>query len=176
MTRTVYRMIPALALLLAVTACSSHQTAGEKLDDAVITSKVEAKLAADPEVSAFNVDVDTEDGVVRLSGIVKHEKAREEAADLARGTDGVRSVVNDIQVGDITVGERLSDASITVKVKAKLAADPEINPFNIDVDTDGKVVTLSGTVASRDAKLEAEQLARNVKGVEKVRNLLKVKG
>lgn len=164
-----------LALLLTTTvACSGNRTVGERIDDAVITSKIETKLAADPEVSAFQVDVDTTDGVVRLSGVVEKRRARREAADLARHTNGVRRVINDITIGKLSAKDRLDDAGITTKIKAKLTADPEVNPFDIDVDTDNGVVTLSGTVGSSAAKREAEELAASVKGVSKVRNRLEV--
>lgn len=174
MNKTFLRLTLTLGLLIASTACSSHQTVGEQIDDAVITAKIEAKLTADPEVSAFNVDVDTEDGVVRLSGVVKQKRARREAADLARNTQGVRRVINDITIGEMTASERFDDASITVKVKAKLTADPEVNPFKIDVDTDQGVVTLSGRVSSAKVKREAEQLSKSVEGVKSVHNRLKV--
>lgn len=162
------------ALAFGTVACSSTQPVGEQIDDAVITSKIEAKMAADTQVSAFNVGVDTQDGVVRLSGTVKHPEARREAEEIARSTKGVRRVVNEIEVGDRSMGDRLDDAGITAKVKSKLAADPEINPFNIDVDTKDGVVTLSGRVASGENKREAGELARSTKGVRDVRNMLKV--
>ena len=49
---------------------------------------------------ATNIDVDSEMGVVTLTGMVKTADARQEAEDLAAGTDGVRSVRNNLTVGD----------------------------------------------------------------------------
>ena len=66
------------------------------------------------------------------------------------------------------------DIEITAKVKTKLAADPEINPFRIDVDTVNGRVTLSGTVRTERQREEAETLARGTEGVSEVRNLLEV--
>ena len=64
---------------------------------------------------------------------------------------------------------------ITAKIKSKLAADGDINPFNIDVDSvRGGYVTLSGTVAKASAKEAAEQHARNTAGVKEVKNEIKV--
>jgi len=71
---------------------------GPVLDDASITAKIKAKLIADPEVNSFHIDVDTVDGRVALNGKVASAELREEAEDLARGTTGVRQVVNLIQV------------------------------------------------------------------------------
>jgi hyperosmotically inducible periplasmic protein len=93
------------AIVLAVTAaillfgaCSSTRTVGEQVDDGWITTKIESKLAGDPEVSAFNVDVDTLDGVVTLKGAVKSQEAKAQAEEHARETEGVTRVVNQIVV------------------------------------------------------------------------------
>jgi hyperosmotically inducible periplasmic protein len=70
----------------------------------------------------------------------------------------------------------LEDATITAKVKAKLTADPEVNPFRIDVDTVNHVVTLTGTVKSAAVSAEAEKLARQTAGVRAVVNRLQIEG
>jgi hyperosmotically inducible periplasmic protein len=68
------------------------------LDDASITARVKAKLVADPEVNSLHIDVDTLDGRVTLNGKVSSADQRAEAEKLARHTDGVRQVINLIQV------------------------------------------------------------------------------
>jgi osmotically-inducible protein OsmY len=73
-----------------------------------------------------------------------------------------------------SAGTQVDDAAITATVKAKLAADGDINPFNIDVDANEGVVTLQGRVAKEEARTKAEQLARNTDGVTRVINLIKV--
>jgi hyperosmotically inducible periplasmic protein len=90
----------ALILALALGACSSTKTAGTQVDDAAITAKVKAKLAADGDINPFNIDVDTNEGVVTLQGRVAKDEARTKAEQLARDTDGVRRVINLIKVGD----------------------------------------------------------------------------
>jgi hyperosmotically inducible protein len=89
-----------LMLALALGACSSTKTAGTQVDDAAITAKVKAKLAADGDINPFNIDVDTNEGVVTLQGRVAKEDARTKAEQLARDTDGVRRVINLVKVGD----------------------------------------------------------------------------
>lgn len=83
-------------------SCSSNQPIKEQFSDAGITTKIKSKFAADPDVSVFNISVETEEGIVYLTGRVKEERQKEEAEELARNTEGVRSVVNHIQVGDRT--------------------------------------------------------------------------
>ncbi len=177
MTRPIRILSPLFgALLLLLTfGCSSTQTVGEEIDDATITTKIEAKLTGDSEVSAYNVDVDTNDGVVRLSGEVEKAEAKAEAEKLARDTEGVRRVINEITVGEgRSTGDRLSDTEITTKIKAKITGDGDLSPFNINVDTKDGVVTLRGTVKSMESKQEAERIARETSGVKKVDNMLQV--
>jgi hyperosmotically inducible protein len=93
----------ALGLILGsgATACSTTQSSETQIDDAWITTKVKSKLAADPQVSAVNVSVETNEGVVTLTGRVKSDVARREAVKLAKDTEGVRSVRDLLEVGSI---------------------------------------------------------------------------
>jgi osmotically-inducible protein OsmY len=66
--------------------------------DAAISAEIKGKLAADPELSAFAVDVDTNGGRVTLSGSAPSHEAIGRATLLALETDGVREVVSTLQV------------------------------------------------------------------------------
>jgi len=178
-TRWTTGSLAALAALVVLTigavGCASTRPPGNQFDDAVLTSKVQTKIAADPGLNPFEIHVDTLNRVVRLSGNVETDVDREAAERLPRGTEGVVDVRNDIGLGDPTLGENVTDAWIVTKIKAKLTADPQINPFNIDVDASEGRVTLSGTVAKQEARDEAERHARDTKGVKSVTNLITVK-
>lgn len=93
-------VVLALVMALGMVACSSTRTAGTQVDDSAITASVKAKLAADGDINPFNIDVDTNEGVVTLQGRVAKEEARTKAEQLARETDGVSRVINLIKVGD----------------------------------------------------------------------------
>lgn len=71
-------------------------TAAGKVDDASITAKVNAALAADKELSAIRIDADTQNGVVTLSGPAPTATAKEHAGEVARGIKGVTSVNNQL--------------------------------------------------------------------------------
>ena len=86
------RCAAVLAAAILTVACA--QT------DAGITTNVKTKLAADDTVKAYQVDVDTRNGVVTLSGTVENAAAKEQAITIARGTDGVRDVIDQIRVGE----------------------------------------------------------------------------
>jgi hypothetical protein len=88
-------------LILSLLACAPTATregTGEFVDDAVITTKVKAALAADPQVKATEVKVNTFKGVVQLSGFVSSPEAARRAVEIARGVEGVREVRNDMVV------------------------------------------------------------------------------
>lgn len=92
----------ALVALVGLSACRSTQPVSTQFDDNVITGKVKAKLAADPQVNPFNISVDTDEGIVTLTGRVKEANQRAEAEKLARDTEGVKGVNNLIKVGALT--------------------------------------------------------------------------
>ena len=68
----------------------------------------------------------------------------------------------------------VADAGITAAVKTRLLAHPDVAGLRIDVDTKGKVVTLTGTVQSAAQVAQAEKVARETTGVTRVVNNLKV--
>ncbi|WP_288021805.1 BON domain-containing protein [Thauera sp.] len=93
----------ALSGLLAFTAvgCAvtrDQSTVGEYVDDATVTARVKARFADDPTVSALAISVETLRGTVQLSGFAKSSTERNRAAEIARGTQGVRTVKNDIAI------------------------------------------------------------------------------
>lgn len=88
----------------------------------------------------------------------------------------VSQLVASIKTPNRTSDATASDARITAQIKSKLAADGDINPYNISVNTNDGVVTLKGTVAQQTNQRRAEQIAREVPGVRRVVNRIKVGG
>jgi hyperosmotically inducible periplasmic protein len=87
------------ALLAVLVGCAGAGTkTGQAIDDAAITAKVKAQMANDKDVSAMNVSVNTDQGVVRLSGVVKSTAEKQRAEQVARGVEGVRRVDNALVV------------------------------------------------------------------------------
>jgi BON domain len=79
------------------TAAAVNQ-AKSALDDAALTAKIKSKMALDDTVKALDVDVDTSNGVVTVSGTVRSDAERQRALQLARETDGVRQVTDRLVV------------------------------------------------------------------------------
>lgn len=73
-------------------------TVERKLDDAEIVTKVNAGLAADKDLSALAIDVDSKDGIVTLSGTAPTSAAKERAETIAKNVKDVKTVNNQLQV------------------------------------------------------------------------------
>ncbi|MEQ9915543.1 molecular chaperone OsmY [Pectobacterium colocasium] len=77
---------------------AQSQSVGAYADDAVITSTIKAKLLADDIVPSRKVKVETQAGVVQLSGGVDNKAQSDRAESIAKAVDGVKSVKNDLTV------------------------------------------------------------------------------
>jgi len=87
--------------LITTAGCSvtrGQETTGNYVDDTAITTRVKAKFAEDPTVSAMAISVETLRGMVQLSGFAKSLDEKMTAERLARSVNGVTSVKNDIVV------------------------------------------------------------------------------
>ena len=159
----------AAALLISLTGCERRSAT-----DATVTTSVKNKLAADPTTSAARINVDTSNGVVTLSGAVPTAAEKAEAERIARNTQGVTQVVNNITVerGESANGGTLSDAAILTSIKSQLVANGIIGT---NVDVKNGEVTITGEVDNAREKARAEEIARQASGVKSVKNLLTIK-
>ena len=102
MTMNKFITISVLALLLlAAAGCASTSTQPRTNDhstDSDITANVKAAAENDATLDASAMDVETSNGVVRLSGFVTSHAAVVAASDIARGIVGVTAVKNDMMV------------------------------------------------------------------------------
>lgn len=166
------------------------RTAGQAIDDATITASVKAKLLADDRTKGFDVNVDTRNGIVTLKGGADSQAAKLAAGQLAGQAEGVVLVKNELIVatpdtearqdantatlsGEVRekmdeAGDGIDDAWITSKVKTQLLADDQVKGTQINVDTKGNVVTLTGTAPSAEARAKAIELAKATRGVRGV--------
>lgn len=262
------RLLPRLLGAIAALFLLALPVVAAQPNDAWVTTQVKMKLLTADQVNAFDVNVDTTDGLVTLHGRVESEASKTTAAQLARSIDGVRDVRNllaivpkaaaesvsasdeqirtgvenvlerdaalaesDIEVASVNDGivvlsgsaetlsahkraledarsvagvERVaseirspneladreiwsddapegsalraaaSDTWITSKAKVRLMADPGISPFAVNVDTHQGVVTLFGSVSTKEASAAAEREVREIDGVKGVENELQV--
>jgi hyperosmotically inducible protein len=167
------------ASILATAACSStrtQQSAGEVIDDSVLTAKVKAALIDDPVTKAGQINVETYRGVVQLGGFVDTSASKSQATKVAQGVTGVKEVRNDLRVSSPQSTEQaVDDTALTAAVKAKLIEDSTTKAYHINVETQKGVVQLTGFVNSTEEKARAAQLAGGVDGVVSVKNDLEIR-
>lgn len=98
------KLILATALSIAAlagTGCavtSGQSSVGQYVDDATITTRVKARMAEDPAVSAMRINVETLNGTVQLAGFAASQAEKDKAAALARAVPDVKDVRNNIVV------------------------------------------------------------------------------
>jgi len=80
------------------TATERNQTVTERIEDGWITTKIKSEFTVDKLVSATNIHVNTDNGVVHLSGTAKNQDEANRAIQIARGVKGVKSVRNEMQI------------------------------------------------------------------------------
>lgn len=74
------------------------KSAGETVSDQWIHAKVKSSLVAEPKVAARNINVDVDNGIVKLKGVVSSREERAAAVATARGVQGVRKVIDKLHV------------------------------------------------------------------------------
>ena len=95
----ILQTVAVLVLVGFVISCKTTSSPGRQIDDAAIKTAVKAKMAADVRLSTLtNIEVNSTNGVVTLSGQVANESDRAQAAAVARTVDGVVKVNNELQV------------------------------------------------------------------------------
>ena len=100
MTRAFKMLTVTLALLFFMTGCQAMTgaTMGENIDDGNITTSVKTQLASDRLVTLTRVGVETNNGIVYLTGEVETAEQRSHIGSLASQVKGVKRVVNNLQV------------------------------------------------------------------------------
>lgn len=95
------RLLTAFVLAASVGACaavSGRETAGEYIDDATITTRVKAAIFDEPSLKVLQVNVETFQDVVQLSGFVDSSESKAKAGQVASNVQGVRSVKNHLVI------------------------------------------------------------------------------
>ena len=100
MIRAFKTLTVALAFLLLITGCQAMTgaTLGENIDDGTLTTYVKTQLASDKLVTLTRVGVETNNGIVYLTGEVETDEQKSRVGSVASQVKGVKQVVNNLQV------------------------------------------------------------------------------
>jgi osmotically-inducible protein OsmY len=184
-------LLGALALPPLLTACApvivagaagaalvatDRRSAGAQLDDQTIETKILTTVASRyGDTVHFNVT--SYNGIVLLTGEVPDAAVRADIYALARGTERVRSVHDELLVGPSTdLPARTSDSYVTSKVKTRFVeASDKFSATQVKVVTERGVVYLMGLVTRAEGDAAA-QIASTTSGVVRVVKLFEYVG
>jgi hyperosmotically inducible periplasmic protein len=158
---------------------------GDAVADAAVTAQVKSKLLWNRNTDGLDINVDTREGRVTLKGEADSTASRELAERLAKNTNNVVAVDNQLRVVpddtrttgtvsrdvDRRPGESqqpVADTWITTKVKSTLLFSRSVGGTGVEVETRNGVVLLSGEVESGAEKELAVELAKDIRGVREV--------
>jgi osmotically-inducible protein OsmY len=134
------------------------------IPDSLITEVVENKLHHFREVPEHLVDVETIDGIVKLTGSISNILAKEKAEEIASAVRGVKGVINELEVRT----ENVPDQELRNHIINMFNQDPVIKDFNLNVEVNNGHVILTGLVTSWSEEQLALDVAKSVSGVKSV--------
>jgi len=140
------------------------------------TSAVKMRLLASSHTPGFDINVDTDDGVVTLFGVVDSQVAKDEAGAEARKVDGVKSVANELQIVAPAKQEAVAenDGAIDDAVSKRLEANQRLKGSAISVDVKNGIAHLTGTVDNQSDRITALTVTRSTSGVRGLVDDLKI--
>lgn len=150
--------------------------------DAVTTTKVKAALGLSKSVSSFELDVDSDDGRVTLTGKLPSQEAKASALRIAADTSGVVEVIDRIDVAPgvestsarSDLVDRLFDAELKATIYETLLDAEDMDVHRIRVLVDGGTVTLAGIAPDVRQKELAASVVAGIEGVRLVVDHLEV--
>jgi osmotically-inducible protein OsmY len=148
--------------------------------DAWLSAKVKATLLFHRNVSAYQTEVSTKDGIVTLRGKAANQAQKQLTAEYARDVEDVKRVVNKMTVAKAaltpseSIGEKIDDASITALVKMTLLYHRSTSALDTRVETNDGAVTLSGKAKNASEKDLVTKFVKDVQGVKSVNNQMTI--
>jgi len=157
----------------ATTVAVAHdrRTTGSVVEDQAIKARVITALKEDSEIERqTHINVTSFNGIVLLTGEAPTESLRSRIGDIARNSEKVRRLHNEIVIAaPSSMMTRSSDSWITTKVKTALLGVGEegFDATRVKVVTENGTVYLLGLVTHREASAATEQ-ARQIGGVQRI--------
>lgn len=159
-----------LGMALLTVVPPGRAVVAEAIDDQQIADAIDWLLLQNEDVPGNSINVDVYDGRVTLDGRVSDILAKERAGRIAESIIGVTALENRISVDP----PARRDRTISSDVLQALELDPATDSWEIGVETEDGIVTLTGEVNSLAEMDLAETVAKSVSGVREVRNRIAV--
>jgi len=147
----------------------NKRTTGAYIDDKFIATKAKVNIdKSDPQLKKAQVQVDSFNGVVLLTGNVPSSAMRDLATETVQKIRKVRRVHNELEIGPPrSAGATLGDTWLSSKVKSRLLFDKRVNSRRIHVVTENGVIYLMGLVTHDEANT-AVAVTKKAYGLQKI--------
>jgi hyperosmotically inducible protein len=169
-------------------AKDTAKKSGNAVTDGWITMKVHSQFIPEDALENSDIDVDTKNGVVTLNGTVASAAGKTRAVAIAKATDGVTRVTDNLRIAADksaaardtakgtagTTGKPVTDGWIKSKIAAQYVTEDSLDNSDIDIDVTRGAVVLKGAVRTPAARERAAAIAKATDGVKGVTNNLKV--
>jgi len=185
-----FRQAVAAALLLALTGCAGAVVGGGAAvgtaafqergiqgvaRDMATSTRLRTKLLDAGEDFVTGVGVEVYEGRVLLTGALKSEVMRAEAIGFAWKTDGVKDVINEIQIGKTSLRDFATDSWITAQLQSRITLDEKILAINYSIETVNATIYLIGIAQHQSEMRRVLAHAKSINYVKQIINHVRVK-
>lgn len=155
---------------------AQERSVGDAIDDATIHVDINRRLFEKHESLFRRVGVEVVEGRVLLTGTVPQPDDRIEAVRIAWTVNGVREVINEIEVTDKSgVVDYAKDVWITTQLRTKMLTDSKVSDINYNVETVNGVIYLMGIAQGQSELDRVTNYAREISGVRQVKSHVQLK-
>ncbi|MEO5762552.1 MAG: BON domain-containing protein [Vicinamibacteria bacterium] len=148
----------------------------DKMATVTLSAQVRAAIGLRESLKNLSIDVSSEKDVVTLRGKVPNAETAKTVETTAASVPGVRQVVNFLEIDaasgvkaagadDRSMGEKLDDEALELKVRAAFKLDKELSNASFEIKSIRKVIQISSATANPDQKKRAATVAQSVEGV-----------
>ena len=137
--------------------------------DLATATKLRTKLLDAGEAYVTGVGIEVYEGRVLLTGTLEKEPMRAAAVQLAWKTEGVKDVINEIQIGQSSLRDIARDSWITAQLKTKITFDKKILAINFSIETVNGIVYLIGIAQDQG---ELDRILAHGRGIDYLRRII----
>ncbi len=157
-------------------AAAQERSLADAVDDVAIYAAVNQRLLQKDLDLYASIGIEVIEARVLLTGTVRKPEHRVEAVRLAWQAEGVKEVINEVQVTDKDgITDYARDAWISTQLKTKLMFDKKISAINYNVETVNRIVYIIGIAQDKDELSRATNHARTIPHVRKVVSHVRLK-
>lgn len=155
---------------VGATVVAQDRPVKQAISDTAIHASIDKKLIEFSVEIFQKVDISVVEGKVLLTGLVPEPQNRVDAARIAWQADGVREVINEIEVTDkSTLSDAARDSWITAKLRSKITFDEQIRSINYTIDTVNQKIYLTGIAQSQ---AELDRVVAYARDIDYVRGII----